>query len=74
MKPFDTEEFKARIKNLIEQRKRIHEHFRKHGLFEIEEKNITPVDQKFLKKVFEIINEHLSDTSLEWKYWLKKCL
>ncbi len=63
MKPFDTEELKARIKNLIEQRKRIHEHFRKHGLFEIEEKNITPVDQKFLQKAVIVINEHLSDTS-----------
>jgi signal transduction histidine kinase/DNA-binding response OmpR family regulator len=61
MKPFEPEELKARIKNLIEQRKRIHEHFRKHGLFEIEEKNITPVDQKFLQKTLKNINEHISD-------------
>ena len=53
MKPFEPEELKARIKNLIEQRKRIHEHFKKHGLFEIEEKNITSVDQKFLQKLFD---------------------
>jgi DNA-binding response OmpR family regulator len=38
MKPFEPEELRARIMNLIEQRKRIHEHIRKHGLFEIEEK------------------------------------
>jgi signal transduction histidine kinase/DNA-binding response OmpR family regulator len=63
MKPFDTKELKARIKNLIEQRKRIHEHFRKHGLFEIEEKDVTPVDKKFLEKIVTVINEHLSDTS-----------
>ena len=50
MKPFEPYELKARIKNLIEQRKRIHEHFKKHGLFEIEEKNITPIDQKILKE------------------------
>ena len=55
---------KARIKNLIEQRKRIHEHFKKHGLFEIEEKNITPVDQKFLQNVYNLITQHISDTSL----------
>jgi signal transduction histidine kinase/DNA-binding response OmpR family regulator len=64
MKPFEPEELKARIKNLIEQRKRIHEHFKKHGLFEIEEKNITLVDQKFLQKVFSLITQHISDSSL----------
>jgi len=64
MKPFETDELRARIKNLIEQRKRIHEHFKKHGLFEIEEKNITPVDQKFLQKVFDLITRHVSNSSL----------
>ena len=63
MKPFEAAELKARIKNLLEQRKRLHEHFRKYGLVEIEEKNITPVDQKFLQKAVTVINEHLSDTS-----------
>jgi YesN/AraC family two-component response regulator len=67
MKPFEAEELKARIKNLLEQRRRLHEHFRKYGLVESaeggEEKNITPVDQKFLQKALAIINEHLSDTS-----------
>ena len=65
MKPFEPDELRARIKNLIEQRKRIHEHFKKHGLFEIEEKNITPVDQKFLHKVFDIINKNISDTTFD---------
>ena len=64
MKPFEPDELRARIKNLIEQRKRIHEHFKKHGLFEIEEKNITPLDQKFLQKVFDLITQHISDSSL----------
>ena len=63
MKPFEPDELRARIKNLIEQRKRIHEHFRQHGLFDIEEKNITPVDQNFLQKVFELVNRHISDSS-----------
>ena len=65
MKPFNTDELKARIKNLIEQRRRIHEHFRKHGLIELEEKNITPVDQKFLQRVFDLISQHISDSSLD---------
>jgi len=64
MKPFEPDELKARVKNLIEQRKRIHEHFKKHGLFEIETKKITPVDQKILKEIFETINQRISDPSL----------
>jgi DNA-binding response OmpR family regulator/nitrogen-specific signal transduction histidine kinase len=64
MKPFEPDELKARVKNLIEQRKRIHEHFKKHGLFEIETKKITPVDQKILKKIFETINLRISNPSL----------
>ena len=63
MKPFEPEEVKARIRNLIVQRKRIHEHFRKHGLFEIEEKKITPVDQKFLQNIVAHITEHMSDAA-----------
>jgi DNA-binding response OmpR family regulator len=63
MKPFEAAELKARIKNLLEQRRRLHEHFRTYGSFEFEEKNITPVDQKFLQKALSVINIHISDTS-----------
>jgi DNA-binding response OmpR family regulator len=64
MKPFEPDELRARIKNLIEQRKRIHEHFRKHGLLEIQENNITSVDKKFLQKVIDYINLNISNSSL----------
>jgi len=61
MKPFEAGELKARIKNLIEQRNRLHEHFIKSGLVEFEYKNITSVDQTFLKSVYSVINNKLSD-------------
>jgi len=61
MKPFEAVELKARIKNLLIQRKRIHRYFKEHGLFEIEEKKVTPVDQKFIKKAVELINDKISD-------------
>jgi len=61
MKPFEPEEVNARIGNLLEQRKRIHEHFRKHGLFEIEGEKITPVDQKFLQNTVAAITEQMSE-------------
>ncbi|MGB5529747.1 MAG: response regulator, partial [Ignavibacteriaceae bacterium] len=62
MKPFEESELKARIKNLLEQRKRLHEHFRKYGLVEIEEKNITPVDQQFLQNAVALIHQHISES------------
>jgi YesN/AraC family two-component response regulator len=63
MKPFEAAELKARIKNLLDQRRRLHKHFREQGLLNVEEENIASVDQKFLKKAVEVIQEHISDTS-----------
>jgi DNA-binding response OmpR family regulator len=62
MKPFDATELKARIKNLIEQRRKLQEHFKKEGLLKIDDKEITSIDKKFLQNVITIINRHLSDT------------
>ncbi|MCW8814297.1 MAG: ATP-binding protein, partial [Chlorobium sp.] len=63
MKPFDAEELQVRIKNLIDQRKKLRDHFKKEGLFEVSDENITSIDKKFLKKAIKIIHEHISDTS-----------
>lgn len=63
MKPFDTDELKSRIKNLIDQRKRLQEHFRNQGLIGIDQQKITSVDKKFLQKSMEIINKYISDSS-----------
>ena len=63
MKPFDAEVLKVRIKNLIEQIRKLREHFKKEGLIELEDKEITSIDKKFLQNAVEIINKHLSDTS-----------
>ncbi len=63
MKPFDSVELRARIKNLIEQRKRIHEHFQKKGILDLGQSKITSVDKKFLQKAFDIITHHISDAS-----------
>lgn len=62
MKPFETDELRARIKNLIEQRKRLHEHFKKNGVLDFGQSYITSVDKKFLQKVLDIITNHISDS------------
>ena len=63
MKPFEARELEARIRNLIEQRKRLHEHFRTYGLVDMAAQNVTSVDQKFLRKAMEVVIEHVGDTS-----------
>jgi YesN/AraC family two-component response regulator len=63
MKPFEPDELRARIRNLIEQRKRLHEYFQREGIFEIDKTRITSVDKKFLLKAFEVINKNISDPS-----------
>lgn len=63
MKPFEPNELRARIKNLIDQRKRIQEHIRKRGIIELEQPGITSIDKKFLMKAFDIINQNMADTS-----------
>ncbi len=62
IKPFEMNELKVRIKNLIEQRKRLHNHFKATGLIELDESSITSTDKKFLQNVYNSINENLSDS------------
>lgn len=61
MKPFDASELIARIHNILEQKERIHKYFQKSGLFDLEEKSISNLDNKFLQKTFEVINDNISD-------------
>ena len=61
MKPFEAKELKVRVKNLIEQRKRIVEHYRKKQLFDISEIDAASTDKKFLNRALEVIKKHISD-------------
>lgn len=60
-KPFDEQELKIRIKNLIEQRKKLREYFIKGGIFNPDDNKISSVDKKFLNKTVQVITEHISD-------------
>jgi YesN/AraC family two-component response regulator len=63
MKPFEAAELKARVDNLLAQRRRLHEYFRQHGHTAHVQEKITSADQKFLNRAMEVMQEHLSDTS-----------
>ncbi len=63
VKPFEARELEARIRNLIEQRRRLHEHFRTYGLVDMAAQNVASVDQRFLRKAIDVVSEHVADTS-----------
>ena len=68
MKPFEPDELKVRIKNLIEQRKRLQDHFRKQGIAGIERQKITSFDKRFLQKLLDIIKNKISDSEFSVEY------
>jgi signal transduction histidine kinase/DNA-binding response OmpR family regulator len=61
MKPFEPDELKARIKNLIQQRERIHQHFKEHGLIELNLAKINAADKKFLQSIYELVIKNISE-------------
>ena len=62
-KPFEPEELRARIRNLIEQRKRLHEHFRRNGIVGFDDSKLLSIDKQFLRKIFHIITENIASLS-----------
>jgi DNA-binding response OmpR family regulator len=61
IKPFDAEELQVRVKNLIEQRARLREKFMREYITEVDEQSLLSPEDKFMKKIFEIFSEHLSE-------------
>ena len=64
IKPFDGEELLVRIKNLIEQRKKLRERFKKDITLKPKDIAITSADERFLKKLISIIEERIDDEML----------
>lgn len=60
-KPFDVNELLVRIKNLIEQRRRLRERFSHENFLEPKAFAVSSADEAFLKKAIAIIQEHLTE-------------
>lgn len=63
-KPFDTKELQIRIKNIINIRRKLQEKFSKRDFTPIkrgEEKKLSNLEEKFLSKVLEVIENHISE-------------
>jgi DNA-binding response OmpR family regulator len=63
-KPFSMEYLKVQVSNLLENRKNIIEHYSSSPLAHIRTMAHTSVDEKFIKKLDEIIIGNISDSNL----------
>jgi len=61
IKPFDNKELLVRVKNLIRQRQKLRELFRKEILIEPRKISVTSMDEEFLQRVFDTIETYITD-------------
>lgn len=71
VKPFDGKELLLRIHNILETRRKLREKFGKSLNIEPNSIEITSVDQKFLKRAIEIIEEHIDDSEFSVETYSK---
>ncbi|MCW8850907.1 MAG: DNA-binding response regulator, partial [Melioribacteraceae bacterium] len=62
-KPFESVELFARIKNLLEQRKRLEEKYSSNLDFRIKSNKISTADDDFIKKTIELVENNLDKTN-----------
>ncbi len=71
IKPFYTDELRIKIRNVLETRRKIRERFGKALQLEPSSVEVTSVDQKFIKRAIEIIEEHMDDSELSVESYSK---
>jgi signal transduction histidine kinase/ligand-binding sensor domain-containing protein/DNA-binding response OmpR family regulator len=62
-KPFDNKELLIRVKNLIEQRRKMRERFTRESSLIIDKIAHTSTDEKFVNRVINIISQHISEAN-----------
>lgn len=60
-KPFNSAELLLRIKNLIDQRKKLREKFSREITLEPKDVTVTSTDEKFLNRILEIVEKNVSN-------------
>jgi signal transduction histidine kinase/DNA-binding response OmpR family regulator len=62
IKPFSMSELTARVANLIAQRKKLIEKFNQQVVVQPHEITVTPLDERFIQKVIQVIENNLDNT------------
>ncbi|MGP8321832.1 MAG: helix-turn-helix domain-containing protein, partial [Methanosarcinaceae archaeon] len=71
-KPFNIRELKVRIKNLIEQRRRLRERFRREVSVRPKDIAVTSTDEKFLQRAISVVDEHIADSDFSTETLARK--
>ncbi len=64
-KPFNLTVLHTRISNLLKTRERANKDFKKQLVFDVEDLNYTSIDEDFLKRAVELVQQHLSDADYD---------
>lgn len=64
-KPFSVKELRARIRNLLNTRKMLREHYGRNGFSIPDDALGIPADKAFLEKTYTLIREHLEDSGFK---------
>lgn len=62
LKPFDAEELEVRVKNLINQRKKLRERYRKEFMADTGAQEIPPPEDEFMVRVMKCLKKNLSES------------
>ncbi len=71
-KPFNMDVLEAQIQNILNQRQELKTRFRRELLMEPEEVTIASVDEEFLKRAMEIVEEHMGDPDFNVETMVKE--
>lgn len=64
-KPFNLAVLHARIRNLLKYKERMARDFKNQLVFEVKDLNYTSLDEDFIKRAIECVNNHLADASFD---------
>lgn len=71
-KPFDAHELQVRVKNLIEQRRKLRERFRREVTIKPKEVAITSADERFIRRAMEVVDAHISELEFTSEQFAKE--
>lgn len=64
-KPFNLVSLRLKIENILDNRRSVHEQFRKEQLLKPEDIELSSLDEKFLKEAVEAVNKNLDDPKFD---------
>ena len=71
-KPFKSKMLKVRISNLISKREKTSSTFRSEDTIKLKNITYTSIDEKFMEKAIELVEEHISDTQFNFEIFVKE--